>query len=331
MAIDLTGLYWDLVVAGGRANGLDDEGLRKLRSAQLLRSLGSKNTFSKAAAEVQRYAHAGRLREFERDQIEEEVGAYVRACSENIAKLQSMLRTAPTASPAKSVPPSADLMAHRQGSVLILSERLGALASAFDRLRSLRYKQLQQEEANRRRRTPQNTALALPGGGATAGKINSRTAAALAGVGKSVGNQLRAAFDATMLDNGNVEDAGAAFMRPLAAGGRPEQQQQMQSQIDAENLALQAELLSMSDQVQTTEKTVREIATLNQMFSTAILHQSEQIEKLFHEAVAATTTLGRANVQLDKAVKTNKSAQKCMFILLVMASVILLFLDWWYS
>jgi syntaxin 18 len=248
-----------------------------------------------------------------------------------------MLRTAPTASPAKAVPPSADLMAHRQGSVLILSERLGALASAFDRLRSLRYKQLQQEEANRRRRTP----LAQPGGGDSASgsnyKINSRTAAALAGVGKSVGNQLRAAFDSTtanMMDNGNGEDAGAAFMRPSAPGrGLPseQQQQQMQRQVDAENLALQAELLSMSDQVQTTEKTVREIATLNQMFSTAILHQSEQIEKLFQEAVAATTTLGRANVQLDKAVKTNKSAQKCMFILLVMASVILLFLDWWYS
>jgi len=249
-----------------------------------------------------------------------------------------MLRTAPTASPAKAVPPSADLMAHRQGSVLILSERLGALASAFDRLRSLRYKQLQQEEANRRRRTPQNAVLASSEGGSRAGKNDSRTAAALVGVGKSVGNQLRAAFDATMMDNGNDENAGAAFMRPLAAGGGPEQhqqhqqqQQQMQSQVDTENLALQAELLSMSDQVKTTEKSVREIATLNQMFSTAILHQSEQIEKLFQEAVAATTTLGRANVQLDKAVKTNKSAQKCMFILLVMASVMLLFLDWWYS
>ena len=280
----------------------------------------------------QRYAQAGRLREAERDQIEEEVGAYVRACSANIAKLQSMLHTAPTASPAKAVPPSADLMAHRQGSVLILSERLGALASAFDRLRSLRYKQIQQEEANRRRRTPQTAALGSACGSgatitaATGGKINSRTAAALAGVGKSVGNQLRAAFDATMMDTDASEDAGAAFMRPVGAGG-----QQMQGQIDAENVALQAELLSMSDQVQTTEKTVREIATLNQMFSTAILHQSEQIEKLFHEAVAATTTLGRANVQLDKAVKANKSAQKCMFILLVMASVMLLFLDWWYS
>ena len=105
----------------------------------------------------------------------------------------------------------------------------------------------------------------------------------------------------------------------------------MQSQVDAQNVALQAELLNMTDQVQHTERTVREIATLNQMFSTAILQQSEQIEQLYTEAVAATGTIGRANVQLDKAIRANRSGQKCMFILLVLASVMLLFLDWWYS
>lgn len=36
-------------------------------------------------------------------------------------------------------------------------------------------------------------------------------------------------------------------------------------------------------QVQQAERTVREIATLNQMFSTAIMHQSEQIEKLYSQ------------------------------------------------
>lgn len=36
-------------------------------------------------------------------------------------------------------------------------------------------------------------------------------------------------------------------------------------------------------QVQHAERTVREIATLNQMFSTTIMHQSEQIEKLYTE------------------------------------------------
>ena len=260
----------------------------------------------------QRYAQAGRLRESERDQIEEEVGAYVRGCSANIAKLQSMLRSVSAASPAKAVPASADLMAHRQGSVLILSERLGALTTAFDKLRSLRYKQLQQAEANRRRRTPQNaTTLSRGAGKAT------------------MGNQLRAAFDVVSGGGGHVgrEDGPPGSMNGFGAAGNG----QMQSQVDAQNVALQAELLNMTDQVQHTERTVREIATLNQMFSTAILQQSEQIEQLYTEAVAATGTIGRANVQLDKAIRANRSGQKCMFILLVLASVMLLFLDWWYS
>ena len=224
-----------------------------------------------------------------------------------------MLRTAPTASPAKNVPASADLMAHRQGSVLILSERLGALTSAFDRLRSMRYKQLQQEEAQRRRRTPRSSATT---------KSTTVAGAPL----RSMGNQLRAAFDvASGGGSGSGGENGNSLSTP------PPAPLQATTQVDAENVALQAELLNMTDQVQHTERTVREIATLNQMFSTAILHQSEQIEKLYGEAVAATTNISRANIQLGKAVKTNKSAQKCMFLLLLMASLGLLFLDWWYS
>lgn len=236
------------------------------------------------------------------------MGAYVKACSSNIAKLQAALRTAPTASPARAAPASPDLLAHRQGSVLILSERLGALTAAFDRLRALRYKQLQQEEANRRRRTPQAAPAAQRSGAAVA-------------AARAIGGGLRAAFDAAA---GGYPPDGS----PLAAAPH---HRQIQGQLDAENVALQAELLALGDEVQATERSVREIATLNQMFSTAILQQSEQIEQLYTEAVAATGSIAAANVQLGKTVATRRSAQKCMAILLLTASLALLFLDWWYS
>ena len=58
-------------------------------------------------------------------------------------------------------------------------------------------------------------------------------------------------------------------------------QKQLQDGIDRENLSLQRELLSMSKQVNTVETTLREVATLNQMFSTEVMHQSEQIETLY--------------------------------------------------
>ncbi len=76
---------------------------------------------------------------------------------------------------------------------------------------------------------------------------------------------------------------------------------------------------------------MREIATLNQMFSTAIAAQSEQIEKLYSEAVEATRHISAANVQLSKAVRTNRSARKFMLLFFLVASLAVLFLDWWNS
>jgi syntaxin 18 len=84
-------------------------------------------------------------------------------------------------------------------------------------------------------------------------------------------------------------------------------------------------------QVQHTERTVREIATLNQMFSTAIMQQGQQIEKLYGEAVQATLNIDRANVQLGKAIKTNTAARKYMIVFFLVASLCILFLDWWNS
>jgi syntaxin 18 len=361
--MDLSAEYWDAVARAAQAAGLGDvsqvikkhvfalpararalgsprrrcvtpfgcvqEEVRRLKSAQLLRALGSRSDFTKAALEVarnvaslraflqesqQHYAQAGRLPERERDAVEEQVGAHVRACSANVAALQAALRTAPASSPAKQLPPSPQLLAHRQGMVLILSERLGAITAAFDRLRGLRYQQAQAAEANRRRRTPQ---AARPGLPRTTGALHAH------------------------LQRPGLDDAAGSSGWPgspnLAAGGggggsdvhTPQHAQQ--AQVDAENVALQLELMSMGDSVQRAERSVREVAALNQMFSAAVAHQSAQIEKLYAEAVAATGHIGAANVQLGKAVRANRSSQKCMLVLLLLASAGLLFLDWWYS
>lgn len=42
------------------------------------------------------------------------------------------------------------------------------------------------------------------------------------------------------------------------------------------------------------ERTVREIAALNQMFSTTILHQSEQIEQLYEQVRGRVQGVGGA-------------------------------------
>lgn len=52
---------------------------------------------------------------------------------------------------------------------------------------------------------------------------------------------------------------------------------------------------------------------------------------VFLQAVDATHSLTTGNVQLRKAIKTNSSARKYMLIFLLVASLGLLFLDWWSS
>ncbi|GAB4819928.1 hypothetical protein N2152v2_006974 [Parachlorella kessleri] len=397
MAVDVTAEYWGTVLGSAKAQGADEDKIKKLRSAQLLRSLAAKTDFTRAAVEVannilalrqylkenQRdYAQQGKLRETERDRIEEEVGAYVRGCSANIDKLQQMLAAAPTTPGSPGQPAAArtaaaaasaaaaganeDVQAHRQGMVLILSERLKALTGAFDRLRSLRYQQLQQQEAARLRRQPQRLPPSLaaiqrqqrkqqpgsprhpgtdvghegrngreqePAAGQkaqTMGEFHKLLASQQpqqkqASAGGKLPGQLQAPPGAAAL--------GDATPPPLLQQG----QRQQQVQLDPENKALELELISMSEQVTHAERTVREIATLNQMFSTAIMHQSEQIEKLYcqaskqHVAVDASHNIGAGNVQLRKAIKVNSGTKKYLLVFLLVASLGLLLFDWWSS
>lgn len=297
------------------------EASHHLKSAQLLRSLGSKNDFSRATLEVANdlktlqnyikdnqndYSQPGRLKESDKDDIEEQIGIYVKKCSANISQLQNLLKVTPAGSPAKQLSINTDILAHRQGMVLILSESLGLLTSAFDRLRSLRYQQRAAQQAMKARRTPP---------------------APPRHISTTNGSTLRSRFPTAEANSYHHTATSISYQQQE----HYTTQMTVQETVDAENLALQHELLSRVDEVSRAEKTVREIATLNQMFSTAILAQSEQIEHLYMEAVAATGHLEMGNVQLEKAIRTNRSGKKYLLLFLVLSTLGLLFLDWFYS
>ena len=108
---------------------------------------------------------------------------------------------------------------------------------------------------------------------------------------------------------------------------RSAQQQSFQS----ENYELQQDLSNLTDQAQHAERTVREIASLNQAFSAALFHQAEQIETLYDQAVEASNHMDMGNVQLRKTVKTNSKSSKWLFYILIVFSLMLLFFDWWWS
>jgi len=65
----------------------------------------------------------------------------------------------------------------------------------------------------------------------------------------------------------------------------------------------QAELQSSAQQAQEVERTMRQVATLNQMISTAVMHQAEMVEQLYNNAVDATHNLTRGNTELKKTIK----------------------------
>lgn len=92
--------------------------------------------------------------------------------------------------------------------------------------------------------------------------------------------------------------------------------------------ALQAHLNGTTSQVLGLERTLKDIATLNNMLSTAVLHQAQAIEAIYDNAVDATMFVVRGNTSLTQAVAVNRSTRRYILVLLLVASLSLLFYDW---
>lgn len=96
-------------------------------------------------------------------------------------------------------------------------------------------------------------------------------------------------------------------------------------------LLLQADLRASGQQAQQIESTMRHIATLNQMISTAVMEQAEMIEQLYNNALDATHNITRGNKELKKTIVLNRSSRNWVLVLSVVAALLLLFFDWFYS
>ncbi|KAK3422574.1 hypothetical protein EUGRSUZ_G03020 [Eucalyptus grandis] len=110
------------------------------------------------------YVDPLRTTEQERDSIEQEVTAFIKTCKEQIdilqvsiteeeKKLKGWLALSAEGS-------NADTIAHKQGVVLILSEKLHSVTAQFDQLRAIRF----QDAINRvtPRRKPKQSASSIP-------------------------------------------------------------------------------------------------------------------------------------------------------------------------
>ncbi|RZC92189.1 hypothetical protein C5167_000041 [Papaver somniferum] len=129
-----------------------------------LKTLESIETLDKFIVKHRKdYVERHRTTEQERDSIEHEVGVFIKACKEQIDILQRRIKDEDkngTSRPWLGVMADnsqADIVAHRHGVVLILSERLHVVTAQFDQLRAIRF----QEAVNRAmpRKKPQKVSI----------------------------------------------------------------------------------------------------------------------------------------------------------------------------
>ena len=71
-----------------------------------------------------------------------------------------------------------------------------------------------------------------------------------------------------------------------------------------------------------------EMSALSSLFATHVNQQAAQIEQLYTQAVESTRNLEGGNVELRKTISRRGDSQLIIGVILFVATVALLFLDW---
>ncbi|KAI9496245.1 hypothetical protein BDB00DRAFT_809622 [Zychaea mexicana] len=105
-------------------------------------------------------------------------------------------------------------------------------------------------------------------------------------------------------------------------------QEQMQM-LEKENSTMLEELNNTLNQVKNAEKALLEISTLQNELTTHLAAQTAQTDRLYADAIASTERIEQGNVQLIQSRERNRGTRHFTLFFLLMASFVLLFLDWY--
>ncbi|KAI8468665.1 MAG: hypothetical protein J3K34DRAFT_522777 [Monoraphidium minutum] len=309
--VDRTADWQAAVDAACRSKQLDDDASKRVKASLMLKPVKGSSQFRQAADQVQAsiaglrafvdenkrdyVAAAGRFTSQQKDRIEEEVLQVVSSCRARVEQLtNSIVAAQQQRGPAGGPAVNEQTVAHLHGAVLVLVEMLHQTSAAFDRCRAVRGAQQAAEDARRQQRR------AAPSFSAPA----------------------RAAANGSSGGGGGDHEPGGSGG---GGGGGSQQQQTFQ---DQETQQLLEDLMRGANQVERVERTVREITTMQQMISTAVMQQAEQIEQLYNVAVEATYHVRRGNDELRKTLAVNSSSTLYLVVLLLTASALMLLFDW---
>lgn len=80
----------------------------------------------------------------------------------------------------------------------------------------------------------------------------------------------------------------------------------------------------------TTEKALLEISELQNELLTQLTSQASLTDRLYDDALETTESVEKGNKQLIQARKRHKSTTRFVLVFLLVMTLLLLFLDYWY-
>ncbi|XP_044480180.1 syntaxin-81-like isoform X2 [Mangifera indica] len=286
--------------------GYDESKLAVIMASFIIHKPRQRSSFTKAALKTlesigalekfmlkhqKDYVDLHRTTEQERDSIEHEVIAFIKACKEQIDILKNSINDDEANSKGwlglRAHNSNADTVAHKHGVVLILSEKLHLVTAQFDHLRAVRFQDAINRAAPRRK--------------------------------------------FKRVAESNASDTSKSNILEIREpdGPQPESLSVQQQLLDDETRALQVELSSLLDAVQQTETKMVEMSALNHLMSTHVLQQAQQIEVLYDQAVEATKNVELGNKELSQAIQRNSSSRTFLLLFLFVLTFSILFLDWY--
>ncbi|CAH9113164.1 unnamed protein product [Cuscuta europaea] len=313
---DRTEDFKDAVHRSAVSLGYDETRIAAILASFIMRKPRQRSPFIKAALKTvdsigvleefllkhkKDYVDLYRTTEQERDSIESEVTFFIKSCKEQIDLLKNSINQVDDANSKgwigfKGESLNADTVAHKHGVVLILCEKLHSVSSQFDRLRAVRYQDVINRRALRRKPTQ-------------AGKTSSTEISTPTNLEEQVKQS-----DAQTMESNELRSESVRVQEQF---------------LDDETRALQAELSGLLDAVQETETKMVEMSALNHLMSTHVLQQAQQIEYLYDQAVEATMNVELGNKELTKAIQRNSSSRTFLLLFLFVLTFSILFLDWY--
>ncbi|KAI9352186.1 hypothetical protein BDR26DRAFT_327975 [Obelidium mucronatum] len=101
--------------------------------------------------------------------------------------------------------------------------------------------------------------------------------------------------------------------------------------LERENEALLEQFESGLDQIRTATQTIQEISSLQSQMAHHLQVQEKTIDSLHEDAWQATEHIEAANTYLNNSKKLFSESRLWLFVFFLVASLALLFLDWYYS